>query len=161
MNTIRNLDDILLENQQKELTCLTDLSKEERKEYINSLDLDKLKNYLNRITECFRQCGDMLDITTEIHNGKYTYRVPADKNIMIGEDLNTEKEKRYLDDILIYDKENKVTVSFTDLTHKERVKLLENESREKILNILLILAIEFRKMGDELGIKAKINKKEY
>lgn len=64
---------------------------------------------------------------------------------------------RNLDDIQIWDNKNEKLISFTDLTHKERVEFIKDIPRDKLENMLLILAAEFRQCGDDLNIKAEYN----
>ena len=47
------------------------------------------------------------------------------------------------------------SVCFTDMTKEEQIAILENFDREYLINFCLILAEQYRELGDELDIKCE------
>lgn len=68
----RNLDDILLCDEDKNLTCFTDITEDERKEFVKKLDLETSNKMLLRVAKCLRKLGDDLDIKAKFDNGNIT-----------------------------------------------------------------------------------------
>ena len=66
----RFLDTIFLVNKEGDLTCFTDLTEEERIEYLKNCPPEKAKEFLLEMAKCLRAVGDKFDIESIYTNGK-------------------------------------------------------------------------------------------
>ena len=64
----RNLDGIyyrIKRGEKFESVCLSDLTEEERRPFLESLDKDGVISCVNHLCDCLKEVGDMFDIARE------------------------------------------------------------------------------------------------